>query len=40
MASNGQISLDMVIKRFQEATCCKYFKLIILDIDMPIMDGI
>lgn len=38
-AINGQKAIDMVKKKFVEEPCCPFYKLIIMDLDMPIKDG-
>ena len=37
-ASLGEIAINKVIEKLQ-STCCKYYRLIFMDIEMPIMDG-
>ena len=37
-AENGQVALEKVAKK-AESTCCKGYKLIVMDINMPVMDG-
>ena len=38
-AENGQIALELVGRKL-ESSCCKYYKLILTDFNMPLMDGI
>jgi len=38
VAFNGQEAVEKVIEKL-ESTCCRMYKLIIMDINMPIMDG-
>ncbi|KAL4453135.1 hypothetical protein ABPG74_015366 [Tetrahymena malaccensis] len=38
-AQNGQIAVDLVEKRYYQNTCCKSYKLIFMDIEMPIKNG-
>lgn len=36
----GKQALEIVERKFNENECCKVFKLILMDIDMPDMNGI
>ncbi|EAR86986.2 ATPase, histidine kinase-, DNA gyrase B (macronuclear) [Tetrahymena thermophila SB210] len=38
-AQNGQKAVELVEKRYYENTCCKSYKLIFMDIEMPIKNG-
>lgn len=38
-ATNGQAAIDLVKHKFDYSICCKNFKVIFMDIDMPIKDG-
>jgi CheY-like chemotaxis protein len=38
-AFSGEEALSLVQSRLTSATCCKYFRLIIMDINMPGLDG-
>ena len=38
-ANNGQIAIDKVKLKESIKKCCPQYKLIIMDIDMPIKDG-
>jgi len=38
-AENGKIAINLVEKRLNNSKCCKWYKLILMDINMPEMDG-
>ena len=38
-AVNGQNCIDLVMK-YEKKTCCKGIRLIIMDYEMPIMNGL
>lgn len=40
MANNGDLAVSYIKNRFRENNCCKVPKVIIMDIDMPVKDGI
>ena len=39
-AENGQIALNMIEKKAMKECCCPTYKIICMDINMPVMDGI
>ncbi len=40
-ASNGQIAIEKVVRKFEsiESECCLFYKLIFMDLSMPVKDG-
>lgn len=40
VARNGQEAIDVIMKRNSQNKCCKAFELILMDCQMPVMDGI
>jgi signal transduction histidine kinase/CheY-like chemotaxis protein len=39
-ASNGQIALDMIKDRNANNICCQGYDLVLMDINMPVLDGV
>ena len=40
LAGNGKIALDTIATRYANNTCCRAYRLIITDIDMPVLNGV
>ncbi len=40
LATNGEIAIEMVIERFKNNKCCPNFDFILMDIEMPVINGI
>jgi signal transduction histidine kinase len=40
VAMNGRIAIDLILKRKEECRICKEYRIIFMDINMPIMNGI
>lgn len=40
VARNGREAIDLILSKFKQNTCCKMFDLVLMDCQMPVMDGV